>query len=253
MLKDLGVTGPDLTVRRSGLVLPEKVAMDLPKAQAIFGEKGLSIPMITTEITSATDPHALAVLETAAKLKISHYKLGYNRYGDLTRWRDTIAETRNKIQGLAKVNKRLGLHGGMHNHAGDSVGCCVWDNIEILEGVDETAFGFYFDPAQATIEGGKLGWNLSFRRVMSRLAMVAIKDFIWEKSDKGWRTRWVPLGEGMVDWAAAIPLLKTANFSGPISLHIEYDPGGKTQTERYDRALEAGARDLRVLRGMLSA
>jgi sugar phosphate isomerase/epimerase len=83
--------------------------------------------------------------------------------------------------------------------------------------------------------------------------MVALKDFIWEKSDKGWRTRWVPLGEGMVNWDAAIPLLKSATFPGPISMHIEYDPGGKTKTERYDRALEAAARDLRFLRGKLSA
>ena len=119
MLKDLGVTGPDLTVRRRGLVAPEKVAAELPKAQAAFAKHNLSIPMITTEITSVSDPDALAVLETAAKSKITYYKLGYSRYGDLARWRETIAETRTKLQELAKVNRRLGLHGGMHNHAGD--------------------------------------------------------------------------------------------------------------------------------------
>lgn len=253
MLKDLGVSGPDLTVRRGGLVAPDRVTAELPKAHAAFAEQGLSIPMITTGITSASDPNALSVLETAAKLNIRHYKLGYTSYGDLSNWRETIAQTRSKLQELAKINRRLNLHGGMHNHAGDSVGCCVWDNIEILNGVDEAAFGFYFDPAQATIEGGKMGWNLSFRRVMPRLVMVALKDFIWEKSDKGWRTHWVPLGEGMVNWDAAIPLLKSATFSGPISMHIEYDPGGKTKTERYDRALESAARDLRFLRGKLSA
>jgi L-ribulose-5-phosphate 3-epimerase len=253
MLKELGVTGPDLTVRRRGLVEPDRVAAELPRAHAVFAERGLSIPMITTEITSASDPNALAVLETAAKLKIGHYKLGYSRYGDFSDWKEKISQTRAKLQELAKINRRLNLHGGMHNHSGDSVGCCVWDNIEILQGVDEAAFGFYFDPAQATIEGGKAGWNLSFRRVMPRLEMVAIKDFIWEKSDKGWRTRWVPLGEGMVNWEAAMPLLKSATFRGPISMHIEYDPGGKTKTERYDKALEAAVRDLRFLRGKLSS
>ncbi len=253
MLKDLGVSGPDLTVRRKGLVPPDQVATELPKAHAAFAERGMSIPMITTEITSASDPNAMAVLEAAAKVKIRHYKLGYSRYGDLNHWSETINSTRVKLQELAKVNRRLGLRAGMHNHSGDSVGCCVWDNFEILKGVDEAAIGFYFDPAQATIEGGKMGWNLSFRRVMPRIMMVALKDFIWEKSDKGWRTRWVPLGEGMVNWDAAIPLLKSAPFTGPISMHIEYDPGGKTKTERYDRALEAAARDLRFLRGRLSA
>jgi L-ribulose-5-phosphate 3-epimerase len=253
MLKELSVTGPDLTLRRGGLVAPERVAEELPKAHAALAEKGLSIPLITTTIASVSDPNALSVLETAAKLNIRHYKLGYTRYDDLSRWQETIAETRAKLQELAKVNRRLGIMGGLHNHSGDSAGCCVWDNLEILKGVDEAAFGFYFDPAHATIEGGKLGWNLSFRRAMPKILMVAIKDFVWEKSDKGWRTRWVPLGEGMVNWDAAIPLLKTAKFSGPVSLHIEYDPGGKSKTERYDKALEAAARDLRFLRGRLSA
>src|SRR5207247_5876936 len=50
-------------------------------------------------------------------------------------------------------------------HAGDSVGCAIWDGWEVLQGVDPERVGFYFDPAQAHIEGAKNGWNLGFRRV----------------------------------------------------------------------------------------
>ena len=57
----------------------------------------------------------------------------------------------------------------------------------------------------------------------------------------------------MVNWPEFFTLLKSISFPGPISLHIEYDPGGKSKTERYDKALEAAARDLRFLRGRLSA
>lgn len=253
MLKDLGVAGPDLTVRRGGIVPPEQAATELPKALATLQEHGLSIPMITTGITSAADPGARTLLETAAKIGIRNYKLGYYRYEDLARYRETITSARGKIAELATLSRKLGLRAGLHNHAGDSVGCCVWDATEALEGADSQGVGLYFDPAQATIEGGKIGWNLAFRRAIPKLAMIAIKDFIWEKTDKGWRTRWVPLGEGMTDYAKFFPLLKEASFTGPISLHIEYDPGGKTKTERYDRALEAGARDLKFLRAKLAS
>jgi sugar phosphate isomerase/epimerase len=82
--------------------------------------------------------------------------------------------------------------------------------------------------------------------------MLAIKDFVWEKGDKGWRTRWVPLGEGMVQWPAFFELLRSTKFSGPISLHIEYDPGGSTKTERYDRSLSAADNDLKFLRTHLA-
>ena len=53
MLKELGVAGPDLTVRRGGIVAPEQSPVELPKAAAVLREHGLGIPMITTAITAA--------------------------------------------------------------------------------------------------------------------------------------------------------------------------------------------------------
>jgi L-ribulose-5-phosphate 3-epimerase len=253
MLKDLGVSGPDLTVRRGGLVPPERVAEELPKAVQTFKEHSLNVPMITTTVTSAQDPLARSVLETASRLGIRYYKPGYFAYKDLARWRETIDATRASLRELARLNSRLDLRAGMHNHAGDSVGCSLWDSWDAMQDVDSSRVGFYFDPAQATIEGGKTGWNLNFRRITPKLFMIAIKDFVWEKTEKGIRTRWVPLGEGLVNFAAFLPLLKATPFPGPISLHIEYDPGGKTKTDRYDRSLEAAARDLKFLKGHLAA
>jgi len=66
MLRQVGLSGADLTVRPGGLVKPERVVEDLPKAAAVFTANGLSIPMITTGITSARAPLARAILTTAA-------------------------------------------------------------------------------------------------------------------------------------------------------------------------------------------
>jgi hypothetical protein len=155
MLRELRVTGPDLTVRPGGLVVPERVVGDLPKAAAAMKDQGLTIPMITTGITSAGDAQTRLILETAARLGIRYYKLGYFPYSDLSQWEQTIASVRRELQGLATLGKRVGIRGGMHNHSGNSVGCALWDSWEALEGVDRNQIGFYFDPAQATIEGGK--------------------------------------------------------------------------------------------------
>ncbi len=83
MLKQLGVAGPDLTVRRGGLVAPDQVTEELPKAMAAFRDQGLTIPMITTNILSANEPQTRPILSTAAKLGIGYYKLGYYKYKDL--------------------------------------------------------------------------------------------------------------------------------------------------------------------------
>jgi sugar phosphate isomerase/epimerase len=253
MCKDLGVTGPDLTVRKGGLVTPERVKEDLPRAVQILRESSLTVPMITTTVTSASDPLSRGVLEAASKAGIRYYKLGYFPYKDLGRWKETMEATRGSLKELANLGAKLDLRAGIHNHAGDSVGCCLWDSWEVLQGIDPKRAGFFFDPAHATIEGGKTGWDLNFRRISSRLLMVAIKDFVWEQRPDGWRTRWVPLGQGAVNFSRFIPLLKSTAFTGPISLHIEYDPGGKTKTERYDRAMEAAQKDLAFLRRQLGA
>jgi sugar phosphate isomerase/epimerase len=81
--------------------------------------------------------------------------------------------------------------------------------------------------------------------------MVALKDFVWEKSGGQWRTRWVPLGEGMVRWPEFFQLLARVPFPGPLSVHIEYDPGGSNKADRFEKSFLAAERDLAFLRQQL--
>src|SRR5580658_9527426 len=53
--RDLGFAGIDLTVRAKGHVLPERVAEDLPRAVDALRKAGLEVPMITTDLTSASN------------------------------------------------------------------------------------------------------------------------------------------------------------------------------------------------------
>ncbi|MEJ7608567.1 MAG: hypothetical protein WKF37_20430 [Bryobacteraceae bacterium] len=69
---------------------------------------------------------------------------------------------------------------------------------------------------------------------------------------KGWRTRWVPLGEGMVQWPEVFAAMRSVTFPGPITLHLEYQIGGSTKTERYDRSLRAAEHDINFLRKHLA-
>jgi sugar phosphate isomerase/epimerase len=82
--------------------------------------------------------------------------------------------------------------------------------------------------------------------------MVAVKDFLWKKTEKGWVIENCPLGEGLVDWRWIGSALGEAHFNGPISLHLEYDIPGATPQERTRRTLDAARRDLAVARKFLS-
>ena len=87
----------DLTVRPEGHVLPERVREDLPRAVEALAGEGVSIAMITTELTSASDSAARPILAEAARFKIPYYKLGYWRYR-----KDDVEQT------LVRVEARCG-------------------------------------------------------------------------------------------------------------------------------------------------
>lgn len=81
-LKQLGVAGPDLTVRPGGVVPPDRVTDELPKAAAAFCDAGLTIPMVSTSLTSARDATARPALTALGKLGIRYFKTGYYKYDD---------------------------------------------------------------------------------------------------------------------------------------------------------------------------
>jgi L-ribulose-5-phosphate 3-epimerase len=243
-VKQMGFTGVDLTVRPEGHVLPERVAEDLPRAVETIRAQGLSAAMITTGLTSTSDPAARPTLSTAGRLGVPFFKLGYSHYPDGVSIDARIAEIRREVAGLLSIGKEHGIAAGFHNHSGNYVGAAVWDTRAIIGDMDPRWIGYYFDPCHATAEGGEGGWLIGLRMALPRIKMVAIKDFFWEKRGGKWKMQMCPMGEGMVNWPKFFSMLATARFSGPISLHMEYEAAD-------ERA--AIARDFEFLRKQVTA
>jgi len=223
MLTEFGVDAVDLTCRPGGHVLPERVTDDLPQAFAMFKAASIAVPMITTAITDAHEPHAEATIRTAAALGIRHAKIGYYRYRDLSRIHETMADVKGKIRDIAALCSQYGVTAGFHNHSGVYVGAPMWDLGQLLEGLDPRAIGSYFDLGHATAEGGLGGWQIGLNLLLDRISIVGIKDMAYMRDENGrWRPVWGPLGEGMVRFDEAFTILKEAHFAGPIALHVEY-------------------------------
>jgi L-ribulose-5-phosphate 3-epimerase len=223
-VKQIGFDGVDLTVRPEGHVLAGRVAEDLPRAVETLRGAGLVVPMITTGLTSANDPAARPTIETAGRLGVPRFKLGYWNYRDQESIDARLFQVRGDVSGLVALAREQGVTAGYHNHSGNYVGAAVWDTRAIIGDMDPRAIGYYFDPCHATAEGGEGGWRIATRMALARIQMVAIKDFFWEKSGGKWKMQMCPLGEGMVRWAEFFGMLAAARFHGPISMHAEYEP-----------------------------
>lgn len=248
-VKQLGFGGVDLTVRPGGHVLPERAAEDLPKAVAAIRDAGLAVPMITTGLVSASDPAARPTLATAGKLGVPFFKPGYYKY-QFVDVRRELAQAGQDFRGLAELGKQSGVQVGFHNHEG-YIGGPVWDIAGVIDTLDPQWVGYYFDVRHAVAEGGGAGWKIATNLVAKRLKMLAVKDFYWEKTAKGWRSKNCPLGEGAVDWKTFFRLVSQAGFHGPISLHLEYDIPGATASAVEDETLASAARDLGFLTARL--
>ncbi len=245
-VRDAGFEGVDLTVRPGGHVLPERAAADLPRAIDAIRAQGVTVPMITTDLTSAATPEARPLLEAAARSGVSFFKTGYWRYTTSPDVRAQVAAAGVALEGLAALARDCGIQMGFHNHAG-YIGAALWEIAPAMDRLDPRWAGYYFDPRHAVADGGGGAWKAATRLVAPRLKMVAVKDCVWVKAENGWRIDNCPLGQGLVDWTWIGNALREARFSGPISVHLEYAlPAGTRHT------LEAAARDLAFARRYLA-
>jgi sugar phosphate isomerase/epimerase len=248
-VKKLGFGGIDLTVRPGGHVTPERAAEDLPKAVAAIRAEGLSVPMITTSLTSAGDPTAKPILSAAGNLSIPFFKPGYYKYS-FADVRGELQKAMEEFRSLTETSKQSGVQCGFHNHEGN-IGAQFWDVAKTIDQLDPKWVGYYFDIRHAVAEGGVAGWKIALNLAAPRIKMIAVKDSYWEKSSKGWRQANCPLGEGMVDWKAYFKTLRQVNFHGPISLHLEYEIPGATKAAQEENTLAAARRDFEFLKAQL--
>ena len=220
-LKMGGVDGLDLTVRPKGSVLPEKVAEDLPVVAEMAKNNGLFLEMMVSNITSDETPYAKNVLKIASQHGIKHYRMGYFRYNDDEKAKETIAHAQTQIHSLIDINAQFGIQGGYQNHTGNYFGAPLWDLIKVLEKVASPWISSQFDIYHAYSEGYR-SWEVGMEIMASKIGSLAIKDFTWEINNGQAKIKKVPLGQGVVDLDGFFKNIKNMNITAPITLHIEY-------------------------------
>lgn len=224
--QQIGYDGVDLTVMENGHVNPRITNVDLVRAFESVRGANLEVPMITTTITSPTDPTAYPILAITGHTQVHLYRLGFwpwaNRPGAAPEIQQRLAQVRNDLNGLLALGRNYQMVAMLPNKAGGFVGGALWDAQLLLGDLDPQLIGYYFDPSQATAEGAISGWEIALRLALPRLKAVAVQDFTFAKSGGGQKMQMCPMGEGVVDWTSFFRILAEAHFTGPISIHQEY-------------------------------
>jgi sugar phosphate isomerase/epimerase len=222
VLVEAGFDGADLTVRPGGHVEPERATKDLPIAIRALLDRGLTVGLVTTRITSADEPGTEDLLRCLADNGVRHYRMGYISYDDRRPLMSQLDDIHRRLSELAELNARFGLCANYQNHAGTRFGASVWDIALGLRGLDTRYIGCQFDVRHAVYEGAR-SWKNDLRAIAPFVTTVVVKDFTWQQNEEGkWTHRNVPLGEGAVDFGSFNKQLMELDVAVPVSLHAEY-------------------------------
>jgi sugar phosphate isomerase/epimerase len=244
-IAELGFGGVEATVRsKDGYILPEKAAEELPKFKKALEKNGLALTIVTTDILSAEQKHADSVLRAAADAGAPRYRLGFYGYDLKKPIVEQIQDIRPKFQGLAELNRKVGITGMYQNHSGaDRFGATLWDLYYLLRDHAPDELSCVYDLRHAAVEAGE-SWPTLYSVMKPHIAAYSVKDFKWN----GRKSEHAPLGEGMVDPEFYMALAKS-DYKGPISLHVEY----LKESDGADSQLAAIKRDFATLREWMGA
>jgi len=207
---------------------------------------GLEITVLTSGINEVSkEQRTEAVLKTAKSLGIERFRMAYYKY-DLTKPIPAqIDAVRPKLKDLVALCSEIGIKPVYQNHSGRNyVGAPIWDLYQLLEDHDPKDFGMAFDIGHATIEGSKC-WPIHWALVRPWVDTVYVKEPRWGEDQL---PKVAPLGTGGVD-TKFFKTLKDADFTGPISLHVEYVDHRDPSTE--PSFLEHNRKDFATLKSYL--
>ena len=249
---DIGYDGVEVTLRSAGHIEPERVEDDLPRFLEACRKENLPADLAATNIVDPNKPLDARVLQAMSKAGMKAYRLGGWRYTKETGIFDTLKEIRPAIRDIIQANRELGLVGYIQNHSGAQyVGSSVWDLYELLRDENTDNLGISFDIGHATVEGGYT-WTNHAQLALPLAKSLVIKDFTWQKTpDRGWRARWCPLGEGMVNAPAYFQQVARSSYRGPIMMHFEYPTPGATHVNWYRAHISDQRKDVATLRRWL--
>ncbi len=245
-IAELGFDGIEGAVRPKGHVLPGNVEEDLPKMVEALKSQDLNLTLLTSGINEVSEEqNTEKVLRTAAELGVKRFRMGYYRY-DLKKPLDPqLEEFGAKLKDLIALTDELGIKPIYQNHSGDKYfGGPIWDMASVFSSYTPDQVGVAFDIGHATVEGAT-AWPLNFARIRPYIDTVYVKEPSWDDN----KLSWGPLGEGAVN-PKFFKMLKESDFSGPISLHIEYLGHGDPKI--VPAVLEETRKNFATLRKLLS-
>jgi sugar phosphate isomerase/epimerase len=243
---EAGLDGVDCPLRPGGEILPEHAAAEMPLYVAALRKRNLSMPLLTTAITSAASPRTEEILRTAKGFGVQYYRLGFVERQLAIPWERQCREIRAQLKDLAVLNQQIGIGAIFQNHSPSGrtyVGGNLAELCDIVQGFDSAQIGVAFDIGHALVVHGDQ-WRAHFEKLKPHIKVVYVKDVTRDG-------RWVPFGQGDIGRLGYFKLLRQMGYRAPICLHVEFDWTEKGKSKTREALVKALRDSSRVLKQWL--
>ena len=223
-----GYNGYDLAVRPGHPLNPDNAATALPQAASQMTQAGLHIGMVTAnfDLLTVDHPFATPLLAAMDAADVRLLKLGYFKFDPKTMdyWQQ-VDMVRQAFADWEKLGRTFNIKICYHTHSHYCMGLNAAALMHLLRDYDPAYLGAYLDPGHFAVDGEPFDFGLAMARPY--LSILSLKDVRIERIEKHGhgmaKNRWVPAGEGIVDWTAVFAELRRINYDGFLSIHCEYE------------------------------
>lgn len=239
LARSYGFDGYDLCVRQGYPVTPENAEETLPAAMRQMEAAGLAVPLVTgpTGLTDPRQPGAEELLAALADAGVPRLKLGYFRFNPLRPYWDQVDDARRCLENWEVLGRIYGVQLCYHTHSGGYLGLNGAGLMHLLRDRDPAHISAYLDPGHLAVNGEPFALGLAM--VRDYLSLLSFKDVQVERVQAEGHgraaVRWVPAGEGVVDWGNVFAELERADFRGPASIHCEFEVAPERWQETFTR------------------
>jgi L-ribulose-5-phosphate 3-epimerase len=232
----MGFDGVEITVQTGGHVpLEGDIDLHLERSIEAMTGAGIEVPVVSTSLTTATNKTLQTIMWWVSEMGVPIFRPGHWKIQNGNVAASTMAAQR-EIAWLAQLGGSTKLTVAIHNSTADFVGSNVADLNALIRPFDPLV-GLDFDIGYATAMSDAAGGLAALQIALPRLKMATVRDVVWSKDADGTRKlTQCPLGEGTVDWPKFFGALAQANFTGPITLEVEYQPKDELAAIRKDLA-----------------
>jgi sugar phosphate isomerase/epimerase len=223
LVREVGLETSNAVVRDGFWATEANLATALPHFVAAMGAEGLKVHFATTDFSAAQLIADATPLQIMAQSGIREFRFGYFRETSSSAVKSDprveLQRARSELEQLAPLCQKHQIRAVYQVHPNTLVPgpSAAW---QLVQGLPHEQIGVEIDPGNQTYEGME-NWDRSCRLLRSYVVAMGVKDSVLERHlaratrpDKGWKRRWCPLDEGVINWHEVLRALKGIDFCG---------------------------------------